>query len=298
MTATLHAFAEDMAPANRLAAALGIGCQIVTSRRFPEGERQVQVGETGPATLLYRTLADPDERLVELLLAADALRDRGARRLTLVAPYLPYMRQDIAFAPGQAVSQRVIGRLFARAFDAVVTVDPHLHRTPHLADVLPGCIAVDVSAAATIASALRGRLPADALLVGPDVESRPWVAAMAAALGLDCLVGEKQRHGLREVTITLPASARLAGRAVLLVDDILSSGGTLIACAGQLRAAGARLAGAAITHCFAGADDLARLAAAGITPLVATDSIPGPAATISLAPALAEAIRRHGLAGA
>jgi ribose-phosphate pyrophosphokinase len=296
MTATLHAFAEDAAPAGRLATALGIASRPIASRRFPEGERQVQVGETEAVALVYRTLADPDARLVELLLAADALRDRGVRRLTLVAPYLPYMRQDIAFAPGQAVSQRVIGRLLARSFDAVVTVDPHLHRTPHLADVLPDCLAVNVSAAASIASALRGVLPADTVLVGPDSESRPWVAAIAAALGLDFIVGEKQRHGLREVTIALPASARVAGRPALLVDDIVSSGGTLIACAELLRAAGAHLAGAGITHCFAGADDLARLAAAGITPLLATDSIPGPAATIALAPALADAIRRHALA--
>jgi ribose-phosphate pyrophosphokinase len=296
MTATLHAFAEDAGPAGRLAAALGIACRPIASRRFPEGERQVQVGETEELALVYRTLADPDGRLVELLLAADALRDRGARRLTLVAPYLPYMRQDIAFAPGQAVSQRVIGRLFARTFDAVVTVDPHLHRTPNLADVLPDCLAVNVSAAASIAAALRGLLPADTVLVGPDSESRPWVAAIAATLELDFVVGEKQRHGLREVTIALPASTRVAGRPAFLVDDILSSGGTLVTCAQVLRAAGAHLVGAGITHCFAHADDLARLAAAGITPLVATDSIPGPAATIELAPALAAAIRRHALA--
>jgi ribose-phosphate pyrophosphokinase len=296
MTATLHAFAEDAAPAGRLAAALGIGCCTIASRRFPEGERQVQVDESEPLALVYRTLADPDVRLVELLLAADALRDRGVRRLTLVAPYLPYMRQDIAFAPGQAVSQRVIGRLLARSFDAVVTVDPHLHRTPHLADVLPDCLAVNVSAAGSIAAAVQGRLPADAVIVGPDSESQPWVAALAAALGCDWLVAEKQRHGLREVTITLPGSARVAGRAAFLVDDILSSGGTLLACAAVLRAAGARIVGAGITHCFASPDDLARLAAAGITPILVTDSIPGPNAAIALAPALADAIRRHALA--
>ena len=297
MTATLHAFADDSVPAGRLAAALGIAARPIASRRFPDGERLVTAAETTPVALLYRTLADPDARLVELLLAADALRRRGARRLVLVAPYLPYMRQDIAFTPGEAVSQAVIGRLLAEAFDAVVTVDPHLHRTPDLAAVLPGCRAVAVSAAASIAGALKGHLPADALLVGPDAESRPWVAALAAPLGrLDHLVAEKQRRGDRAVAITIPDSARAAGRPVLLVDDMLSSGGTLIACAGELRAAGARLAGAAVTHCLAGPADLARLAAAGIAPLLACDSVPGPAAAIPLAPALAAAIRGHGLA--
>lgn len=291
MTATLHAFADDAAPASRLAAALGIACVGLDSHRFPDGEHRVTAGKTTPTALLYRTLTDPDAKLVELLLAADALRRRGATRLVLVAPYLPYMRQDTEFAPGDAVSQKVIARLLASAFDAVLTVDPHLHRTPDLASVLPG--AVTVSAAATIAQALHGMLPAETMLIGPDAESRPWVAAIARPLGLDFIVATKQRHGDRSVTITLPP---IGTRPALLVDDMLSSGGTLIACAQQLRATGATLAGAAVTHCLASAEDLSRLAAAGITPLIACDSIPSPAATISLAPALADALRQHNLA--
>jgi ribose-phosphate pyrophosphokinase len=290
MTATLHAFADDAAPAGRLAAALSIACVGLDSHRFPDGEHRVTAGETTPTALVYRSLANPDAKLVELLLAADALRRRGTARLVLVAPYLPYMRQDTAFAPGEAVSQTVIARLLAGAFDAVVTVDPHLHRTPDLAAVLPG--AISISAATTIAHALHGKLPVDTVLIGPDEESRPWVAAVAEPLGLEYRVATKQRHDDRSVTITLPP---IGARPALLVDDMLSSGGTLIACAQQLRAAGATLAGAAVTHCLASADDLARLAAAGITPLIACDSIPGPAATISLAPALAAALRQHGL---
>ncbi|WP_164158163.1 ribose-phosphate diphosphokinase [Sandarakinorhabdus rubra] len=290
MTATLHAFADDAAPADRLAAALGIACAQLASHRFPDGEQRVTAAETAPTALLYRSLADPDAKLVQLLLAADALRRRGATRLVLVAPYLPYMRQDASFAPGEAVSQAVIGRLMASSFDAVLTVDPHLHRTADLARVLPG--AISISAAATIAQSLQGTLPADTVLIGPDAESGPWVAAIAAPLGREFRVATKQRHDDRRVTITVPP---IGQRSAFLVDDMLSSGGTLIECARQLRAEGATLAGAAVTHCLAGADDLARLAAAGITPLIACDSVPGPAATISLASALAAALRAHGL---
>lgn len=81
----------------------------------------------------------------------------------------------------------------------------------------------------------------------------------------------------------------------MLVDDLISSGGTLIACARQLRAAGATSVGAVATHCLAREDDLAALAASGIAPVLATDTVPGPVASIPIAPALAEAIRRHGL---
>ena len=295
MTTVLHHFPEDAAQAEHLACVLGIPARPVMLRHFPEGESLVRVAEAGRRALLFRTLNDPNIKLVEILLAASALRDGGAGHVTLVAPYLGYMRQDMAFAPGEAVSQRVVGRLLANGFDALVTVDPHLHRTPSLECVAPGIQPVNVSAASALAAALAGHVTPDTLLVGPDEESRPWVAAMAASLGLEYLVGEKQRLGDRDVTLGLPGTARLDGRPVVLVDDMVSSGGTLIACADVLRRAGAGPVAAAVTHCLAGPNDLARLAAAGITPLLACDSVPGPAAQVPLAPVLAEALSTHGL---
>lgn len=296
MSAVLHYFPDGEGPAQALAQALDIPARAIALRHFPEGDSLVRVAEAGARALVFRTLNDPNSKLVELFLAASALRDGGAGHVTLVAPYLGYMRQDKAFAPGEAVSQKVIGSLLAHAFDALVTVDPHLHRTPSLDLVMPGRQTVNVSASAVLAAALETLVSRDTVLVGPDAESRPWVAAIAAPLGLEMLVGEKVRRGDRAVVLRVPDAARAAGRPVLLVDDMISSGGTLIACAEALRAAGARSVAAAVTHCLSSADDLARLAAAGIAPLLATDSVAGPAARISLAPALAAAIRTEGLA--
>lgn len=294
MTATLHFFDGNAAEARRLAAELGVPCQPVAVRQFPDGESLVRVGQTGPTALLYCSLDHPDARLVQVLLAGSALRDGGARRVVLIAPYLGYMRQDMAFAPGEAVSQRVIGGLIAAAFDGLVTVDPHLHRTPSLGAVVPGIAAVNVSAAGTIAQAIAGVVTPDTLLVGPDEESRPWVEAVAAPLGLAVLIGAKVRHGDRAVDIVLPDLARVAGRPVMLVDDLISSGGTLIACARQLLEAGAVSVGAVATHCLASPVDLAALAASGIAPVLATDTVPGAAAFIPMAAGLADAIREQG----
>jgi len=294
MTATLHFFAGNEAEARRLAAALAVPCQPVAVRHFPDGESLVRVGPGTPTALLYCSLDHPDVRLVQVLLAASALRDGGAERVVLIAPYLGYMRQDRAFTPGEAVSQRVIGGLIASAFDALVTVDPHLHRTPSLEAVVPGIAAITVSAATTIAQAIAARITPDTLLVGPDEESRPWVEAVAAPLGLECITARKLRHGDRKVEIALPEASRAAGRAVMLVDDLISSGGTLIACAGLLTEAGALSIGAAATHCLASEVDLAALRASGIVPVLATDTVPGPAACIPVAPALAAAIRAQG----
>ena len=296
MTANLHHFAGNEAEARRLAAALDIPCQPVAVRQFPDGESLVRVGTAAPTALLYCSLDNPDAKLVQLLLAASALRDGGARRVVLIAPYLGYMRQDQAFAPGEAVSQRVVGRLIASAFDALVTVDPHLHRTPRLENVVPGIPAIEVRAAGAIAQAIAPSVAPGTLLVGPDEESRPWVEAVAAPLGLEAMVGRKVRHGDRKVEIELPEKARAAGRTIILVDDLISSGGTLIACARQLIDAGAASVSAVATHCLASKADLDALAASGIASVRATDTVPGPVACIPMAQALAEVIHARGIA--
>lgn len=296
MTVSLHYFPVNEAEAQRLGAALEIAAQPVSVRQFPDGESLVRVERTEPTALLYCSLDRPDGKLMPLLLAASALRDGGASRLVLIAPYLAYMRQDKAFASGEAVSQRVIGDLIASAFDGLITVDPHLHRTPSLAPVMPGIETVNLSAAASIAQAIAPIISSDTILVGPDEESYPWVEAIARPLGLDMIVGTKTRHGDRKVDILLPDRSRVAGHPVLLVDDLISSGGTLIACADQLLEAGATRVGAVATHCLATGDDLDRLRAHRVSPVMATDTVPGPVASISMAPALADAIRSAGFA--
>lgn len=296
MSAALFAFAEAAAPAERLARACGIPLHEVEVRRFPDGESLVRVPEATRTALLYRSLDDPNAKLVELLLAAAALRDGGAQAVVLVAPYLAYMRQDMAFRPGEAVSQRVIGGLLADRFDGVVTVDPHLHRIARLDEVMPGIPALAVPAAPALVDAMREGLDPATVLVGPDSESRPWVESLARPLGLDLLVGDKVRHGDRDVTLAIPGIAAVAGRPTILVDDVVSSGTTLLTCARLLREAGATAVEAVATHALAGATDLERLST-GIVRLRSTDSTPSPIGTIPLASVLAKAIHGQGWVG-
>ncbi|WP_371422196.1 ribose-phosphate diphosphokinase [Tardiphaga sp.] len=292
MIATIHHFAESLQAAHRLADLLGIDCRAVNVRRFPDGESLVRVEDTQRTAILYRSLDHPNEKLVELMLAASALRDRGASRIVLVAPYLGYMRQDIAFQPGEAVSQKVIGTLLAAHFDMLVTVDPHLHRTASLAAVAPGIDAVAVSAAETLVELLRPEITSAVMLIGPDAESRPWVETVAAPLGLQVLVGEKRRLGDRHVQLEIAGIERVQGRTVVLIDDLISSGGTLVRCAELLHAAGATRIEAVATHCLASPHDLAKLAAAGVARVRSTDTVAGPTASVAIAPALAAALVR------
>jgi ribose-phosphate pyrophosphokinase len=291
MSCAVFGFAGEESASVRLAGALGAAHKLVTVRQFPDGESLVHVEPSPDCALLYRPLDRPNEKLVDLLLAASALRDNGAKRVILVAPYLSYMRQDAAFHPGEAVSQRVIGKLMADHFDGLLTLDPHLHRTHSLSSIMPGIEAVSLSAAPLLATALG--TGSDPLLVGPDGEARQWVERIAKRLGLEFVLGRKRRHGDRDVQLEIPDAERAAGRWVVLVDDLISSGATLAAAASLLREAGAEKIDALATHCLADEADLEQLRRAGIASIRATDSIPGPVATLPVASFLAEEIRRH-----
>jgi len=290
--ALLHHFAADAAPAARLADALQADAALIEVQRFPDGESRVRVSETASTALVYCSLNDPNGKLVELLLAAAALRDGGAARVMLIAPYLGYMRQDIAFRPGEAVSQKVIGRLLADTFDGVLTIDPHLHRIATLGEAIPDIPAIAISATPLLAAELTGA--SDTILAGPDSESHQWVSEVARLCGLPFLIGAKQRHGDRHVEVAYPEAGEIAGKRAVLVDDLISSGRTLIEAAGALYAAGAERVDALASHCLASDADLAALGEAGIATIRATDSVAGDVNTIPSASLLADAIRDNG----
>lgn len=292
MTALIHALPSAAGDARRLGDALGLAVHDIAVHAFPDGELRVTVAATSPVAIVYAPLDRPNDKLITILFAAEALRRNGATRLILVAPYLCYMRQDAAFRPGEAISQRVIGRLLADAFDRIVTVDAHLHRTGDIHDVFPWAQADDLSAVPAIAAALRtsGLDPAT-IVVGPDSESRVWVGHLAAELGLAATVADKRRHGDRTVDIAFADAAKLGGRPALLLDDIVSSGGTLIACAKALRAAGARPVDAFVTHALFPMELMPAFTAAGIRSLRSTNSVPHPTNAIPLDDILADALR-------
>ncbi|MEN8175510.1 MAG: ribose-phosphate diphosphokinase [Pseudomonadota bacterium] len=289
-------FPGYVAQSRALADALGADAGEVEVHSFPDGESRIRlVPPVSGHLVLYCSLDRPNAKLVELLLAAGAARDLGVEILTLVAPYLCYMRQDKAFRPGEAVSQRILGGLLGRTFDRVVTLDPHLHRVKDLGEVLPGARATALSAAPLMADYLVARSEGSGedhpLLLGPDAESEQWVGAVAAGAGLEYAVASKVRAGERAVQIRLPERS-FAGRRVILVDDVASTGTTLEMAAGQLREAGTDRVDALVSHALFVGDALRRLAEAGVTDILSTDSIPHPSNRIPLAPLLARALKQ------
>jgi len=284
-------FDDYDAPAQRLADRLGVGYAKVAVHRFPDGESRVTVPVPLPARVaLCRSFDRPNDKLVETILAVEAARQHGARAVTLIAPYLCYMRQDIAFTPGEAVSQRIVGALLAERVDAVVTVDPHLHRVATLAEAVPARCAVALSAAALFGAYLQPREP-DALLVGPDEESAQWLAAAAAGHRFETAVCRKLRRGDRDVSIDIPP-IRVAGRAVVIVDDMASTGTTLAVAARRCLALGAASVDTLVVHGLFVGDAVADLRKAGVRNVWSTDSVLHPTNVLPLASLLADAMAR------
>ncbi len=284
----LH-FDDEAALAQRLAAALDCPAACVDVHRFPDGETRLRLPPALPShTVLLRGLQQPDPRLMPLLLAAAGARELGARRLDLVSPYLAYMRQDMAFTPGEVVSQRHLGRLLAAAFDSVVTVDPHLHRVATMDEVVPGRRGMALTAAGLLGAHVARAVPG-ALLLAPDEEAGQWVRTAAAAAGLDHAVCLKQRRGDRDVSVALHG-APVRSRAVVLLDDVASTGRTLISAAQGALAAGAASVDVAVTHALFVGDALQAVHAAGVRHVWSSDAVPHASNAVSIVPLLAAAL--------
>lgn len=293
----LLGFEENEIQAQHLAITLGMSYARVQVHYFPDGECKVTLSEKLPAhVVVCRSLDHPNDKLIELLLTASTARQLGAQRLTLVAPYLCYMRQDTAFAVGEAVSQSIIGRFLAGLFDDVITVDPHLHRTHELADAVPAIHAVAVSATAIMRDFLHNHCQVhsethgDSILLGPDSESEQWVSAIAEGGGLTYGVAHKQRLGDREIQISLP-DIDLEGKTMVLVDDVISSGETIAIAAQACFAKGANRVDVLVTHPLFAPGAIEHLQQVGVGEIWSTDSIPHPSNCIVLTHLLAEAVQ-------
>lgn len=289
--AALLCFDDEQAIAQRAASAAGLSLAIIERHRFPDGELRLRLPAPLPLrVVLWRGLHQPNEKLVELLLAARTARHLGARHLTLVTPYLAYMRQDMAFNPGEAVSQRIVGGFLADLFDAVITVDPHLHRVATLEEAIPVRDAIVLSGAPLLADHIATQRQ-DVLLIGPDEESLQWVAQAAARHGWSHGVCRKTRHGDRRVDIELP-DLPITGRAVVLMDDVASSGHTVAQAARLLKAAGAASVDVAVTHALFASGAVELLREAGVGQVWSTDAIPHASNAVSIVPAVVQALSR------
>jgi ribose-phosphate pyrophosphokinase len=285
----------EMSAAPGLADALGAGLGSergeLQQRRFPDGESYLRfvTPVAGRKVVLLCTLAQPDDMIPSLLFAAAAARAQGAASVGLVAPYLPYMRQDKAFLTGEAVTSVTFAQLLSGHFDWLVTVDPHLHRYRELGEIY-SIPATAASATAVIADWIALNVQQPSVIIGPDEESRQWVERIAQGIGATPTVLRKQRSGDFSVAIDGQALARLGPGNVVLVDDIASSARTMIEAVRLVKAEVSLAPVCVVVHPIFAGDAYERLLAAGAGRVVSTNTIAHPSNAIDVTGTLADAI--------
>lgn len=292
VASALFGFPECRKGAFALARKLHVPYGEVSLRCFPDGESLVRLPFVAKRSILYRSLEHPNPKIVELVLALSALRDHGATHITLVAPYVPYMRQDRVFRAGEALSQKVLGRMLAPLCDAVVAVEPHLHRTRTLEEVFPGCKGVNVSGAGALARCLKKRgIPLNACVLGPDAESFRVARPLAEKLSLPWATAVKKRRGDRTVSLRLPSQINVHDLHVIIADDVISTGATVIQAAMAIKRAGALSFEIAVVHALHNQKTSQAIRRAGVRSLLSCDGVPHPTNKASLTEDLALAIK-------
>ncbi|MDF2180218.1 ribose-phosphate diphosphokinase [Aliiglaciecola sp. CAU 1673] len=242
-------------------------------RLFPDGESYLRLHSDvkDRDCIILLDLTHPNDKYLPLIYLTDTLREYGARSIGLVVPYLPYMRQDIRFHEGEAITSRIFAKSLSNHLDYMVTIDPHLHRYDSLDEIYSIKTKV-VAGAPALANHFKNQ--SNLLLVGPDSESEQWVGDIARHSDHPFVIGEKLRSGDRKVKVSLPDLSAYSGYHAVIIDDVISSGQTLLQCLSALHEQGITQASCAAVHgIFADQSDQL-LMDSGIESLITCNTIP------------------------
>lgn len=298
-------FNDYLPQAEKLALCLSIPIKQVLLHKFPDGETKVTLPEELPKKIIIcRSLHQPNDKLIELIITAAAAKSQGVEHITLVAPYLCYMRQDKAFKVGEAISQKIIGKLLSEYFDCVITVDPHLHRINNLSEAIPNKDAIALHATQAITDFLKQKFT-QPIIIGPDEESQQWVRAIANPHQWQYSIATKHRYSDTQVAVSFSKNdshngkdadknkdknkdkdkdknkdkdktsmPSLTGRDIIIVDDIASTGKTLIQAVIQLQQQNPKSISIIVTHAFFVNSAIDQLNDLGVNNIWSSDSIP------------------------
>ena len=283
--------------AQAVTARMGITPGRCFVERFPDGETSVRIDESvrgKDVYLLQPTCPPVNDHLMELLVFADACRRAAAARIHAVVPYFGYARADKRHCRREPITASMVALLMrAAAIDHVVTVDLH---TDQIEGFFPGPFDT-LTAVPTLCAALRPDLPPRAVVVAPDAGRVKLATEYATRLDLPLAVLHKRRESGSRTAVT-HLVGEVDGHTCVLIDDMISTGGTLLAAVAALRADGATGFRVAATHGLFLRGALQRLGEAGVERVLVTDTVPQaePAGGVlrveSVAPLLADAVRR------
>jgi ribose-phosphate pyrophosphokinase len=275
--------------ADKIARRLGADVAVASLRIFSDGESSIKLGRIGKNCVIVQSTNPPtDTHLIQLLMMAKKCTDDGAQDVCAVVPYLGYARQDRAFLEGEVVSISLVSKLFESVgLKHIITVDIHSELAMSYFASIQNVSSIPLLA--DYASKMRLH---DPIAVSPDAGGTNRAKEFARHLDIDVLVLKKSRHKVTgDVTIEERLDVDISKRDAIVIDDIISSGGSLIKAAEVLNKKGVGKIYAMCAHALLINDAAQKIKSAGVEDIVSTNSIPSQYAKVDLSPEIALALK-------
>ncbi len=269
---------------------LGENISPIETRRFPDGERYIRInGEVPKEVVVIQSTGYPqDENLMELFLILKNLKSLGVERIRVVIPYFGYGRQERRFKSGEAVSAVIVAELLeAAGASEIYAINLHEKNIKQFFNIPVH----EISAMPIIANYINETVD-DPMIIGPDKGALGFAEEISGILKCECDYLEKTRISPEKVE-TKPKNLDVAGRDVVIIDDIISTGGTIVNASKLLRDLGARKVVVCCVHPVLVEDALLKIFAAGVDDVFATDTLRSDVSTISVAPIVAGFLKKY-----
>ncbi len=273
---------------------LGIDYGSTVIKKFPDGETYIRiVGDIAGKIVIYinSLQPSPNDKIVETIYTLYTLKDLGADKIYAFIPYMVYARQDERFTAGEAVSIKVLAKLFRDIeLEGIYTIDMHLHRISE-PRTLFGDNFYNLTAIPLLADYVRKHYNLDKpIVIGPDEKSLQWSKIMADCLdGLEYDVLIKKRISAEDVIIEA-ANVDVSNRDVIIIDDIISTGGTMAEALKALYNLGAKKVLVTCVHALLVGEAYEKILSHNPLDMIATDTVLSPISRVSIAPLIAKAI--------
>jgi len=258
---------------------------------FPDSEIKLKynVDVSGKVVVLVQSFyGNVNDCVIEVLFAAETARDLGAKKVKLIAPYFPYLRQDKRFNKGECISLKTIAKNIDEDFDEIFILDPHLHREKTLQHIFK-IKAHKLTANSLIENYIKNKIK-NPVIIGPDWESYKWAQHIAEKIGCDYAIMEKKRYSSRKVKVILNKKMDIKSKNLIFIDDMVSTGHTLLEGIKAMKKLGARKVACFAVHGILVENALEKLQKAGGT-VITTNTIPNKAAKIDVSGLIATSLK-------
>lgn len=266
----------------------------LTISQFPDGDLYLKynIPLKGRKVVIVESMQpNPTESLAKILFAAETAKDLGSTKVILIAPYLAFMRQDGRFNPGEAISSKIVGKILSNSVDKIITFDPHIHRWKSMKDIF-SIPAMKLTANSLIGEYIKKNFHNE-VITGPDWESSQWAKKIADHIHVPVTVFWKKRFSSWKVQVKMLTPVPVAGKDLVIVDDIISTGHTIVEVAKQLRRMKAKSITAIVVHGMFVGNAIAKLKKAGVKRIITTDCIEHNTNKIDVAPLLVEELKKE-----